>query len=861
MIIRRKTIPPAPPPTDRRINVPRGAQPTLPPSNEVLVTISVLCHNNLELTRKCLESIFLFTANFRLIVTDNASTDGTKEYLAQFAARDTHVKIVTNETNRGFIQPHNAALELADSEFFVVLNNDTEVCKDWTRTMMAVFRARPKVALVGIKGTCCAWDANMAGQYDANRLDYIEASCLMIPTALAKTHGLFATYLCFAYCEDADLSLRMRELGYELAQVDIPIIHHRGKTSEIVRKSIDIDAIHRGNHDMLRMRWALYVKRRDFRYQVLIVRAASAGDVLFTTPIIDALKRKWPQSEIRVQTKFPGLFDRNAAVTEAFSDDRGRGQYDIVYDLDLAYERQPKRHILDAYADVCGVSLDSDRTLRLFPTAEEATWAEAFAAGRRIAVIHAGPTGWPGRDWPQDRFEAIIKHLKSLCLKVAVVGNLSNWQFESADWNLNGQNTPGQMAALLSRSVLFFGVDSFPSNVAQHRAAASIILFGTIYPAFRVCSPTVTALRGDSSHVPCIGEHHSLPPPVTFSTCDGACMRAISVDMAIKAINEVLGPSYRAAVYADRKTDSGKTFLHSGDLGDIVAALPAMRDIGGGTVYLVSTPSITKHMTPERFAAIKPLLKAQEYIDDVKMWNHEPITHNFANFRSHYRRNLNLSQIQAMYIGTNPEGSLRPWIHAVPKPNGRVVIHRSPRHQNDLFPWRGLIRHFGKRLLYCGVRFEYEEFARGNGDVEFYETRDLLELAEMIAGSELFVGNQSSPYWVAEGMKHNCILEQSIRVPDSNFDRPGCLRVIGETFHWHGALIENPTLCFSTQNGSRPIKVNANHFVRWQRTQSYGGNWEGICATNNTAEIAALMAHKESGIKEINQEEYAALSR
>lgn len=854
-----KNIPPAPAPVNRRAK----ATPVIEqPSDEIAFTISVLCHNNLHFTRQCLDSIFRHTANFQLIVTDNASSDGTKEYLEALAGRDARVKIITNDANLGFIKPHNAALVLADSEFFIVLNNDTEVCAEWAPKIRQVFRDRPKVALVGIKGACCAWDANLSGYYDSNRLDYIEASCLMIPTALAKTHGLFSTYLIFAYCEDADLSLRMREMGYEIAQVDIPIIHHQGKTSAIVRQTIDIDAIHRGNQDMLKNRWPIFVKRRDFLYQILIVRAASSGDVLFTTPIIDALKRKWPQSEIRVQTKFPGLLDRNAAVTEAYSDDRGRGQYDIVYDLDLAYEREPKKHILDTYAAVCGVTLDSrDSKLTIVPTADELTWAEAFTAGRRVAVVHAGPTIWPGRDWPKDRFEEVIDHLKLIGLKVAVVGSAANWQFESADWNLNGQTTPSQMAALLSRCVIFFGVDSFPSNVAQNRAAASIILFGTIDPVYRLCSPTVTALRGDPEQAPCIGEHHRLPAPMTFSTCAGECMRAISVESAIQTINKVLGPAYRNVVYADRKVESGKAFLHSGDLGDIVAAMPAMRDLGGGTVYLVSTPSITKHMTPERFSAIKPLLKAQEYIEDVKMWNHEPITHNFANFRSHYRRNLNLSQIQAMYIGTNTEGSLRPWIHAVPKPNGRVVIHRSPRHQNDLFPWRGLIRHFGKRLLYCGVRFEYEEFARGNGDVEFYETRDLLELAEMIAGSELFVGNQSSPYWIAEGLKHRCILEQSIRVPDSNFDRPDCLRVIGDSFYWDRSLIENPTLWFATNNGSRPIKVNSLHFVKWRRGACFGGACEGLYATNHSGEIAALMAQKGSGVREVDQEEYLALSK
>ena len=50
-------------------------------------------------------------------------------------------------------------------------------------------------------------------------------------------------------------------------------------------------------------------------------------------------------------------------------------------------------------------------------------------------------------------------------------------------------------------------------------------------------------------------------------------------------------------------------------------------------------------------------------------------------------------------------------------------------------------------------------------------TTDFLEVGQIIAGSKLFIGNQSAAYTVAEGLKHNLIQETSPRIPSSYFNR------------------------------------------------------------------------------------------
>jgi hypothetical protein len=61
--------------------------------------------------------------------------------------------------------------------------------------------------------------------------------------------------------------------------------------------------------------------------------------------------------------------------------------------------------------------------------------------------------------------------------------------------------------------------------------------------------------------------------------------------------------------------------------------------------------------------------------------------------------------------------------------------------------------------------------------VEFAATKNLLDVARLIAGSELFIGNQSSAGAVAEGLKHRSIQEVSLAIPDCIFKRPSVQHV------------------------------------------------------------------------------------
>ncbi len=80
--------------------------------------------------------------------------------------------------------------------------------------------------------------------------------------------------------------------------------------------------------------------------------------------------------------------------------------------------------------------------------------------------------------------------------------------------------------------------------------------------------------------------------------------------------------------------------------------------------------------------------------------------------------------------------------------------------------------HYRNKLLFVGLKHEWREFIGHHGYVEYVPTANMLEVAQLIAGSDLFIGNQSCANAIAEGLKHNSIQETHLEYPDCVYVRP-----------------------------------------------------------------------------------------
>lgn len=255
-----------------------------------------------------------------------------------------------------------------------------------------------------------------------------------------------------------------------------------------------------------------------------------------------------------------------------------------------------------------------------------------------------------------------------------------------------------------------------------------------------------------------------------------------------------------------------------GDIGDSVVLLGILSQLEGGPHKLLLTCSNeTKMKTPADVARwcelFKPLAESQRYVEQCRVleaddhvdWASGGFRGSGLHSRSASLFNAQLSHlIFTRGLGHNISPNQR-WIEveALPDARGRVVCARSGRYRNGSFPWRKIVRHYGDKLLFIGLPHEHRDFSGEFGLVEHRPVADLLEMARVIAGSELFIGNQSSPMAIAEGLKHPTIQETSIDPADCIYlranaqwvDNGACvLPAIGDT----PELSIAPSVCLPT---------------------------------------------------------------
>ena len=178
-----------------------------------------------------------------------------------------------------------------------------------------------------------------------------------------------------------------------------------------------------------------------------------------------------------------------------------------------------------------------------------------------------------------------------------------------------------------------------------------------------------------------------------------------------------------------------------------------------------------------RLPLISPLLEAQDYIKAVLPWNGEEIDYDASMFRDGgHPFGQTLAHLQAQWLGLSPDLQT-PWLDVSAAGNyrGKIIINRSPRYHNMLFPWGALVESFGKHVLFVGHQHEHHMFCSDFGAVEYLPTETLLQAARVIAASELFIGNQSSCYAIAEALKHNSIQETDLVTPDCIYPRENAI--------------------------------------------------------------------------------------
>lgn len=135
------------------------------------VTIGMPVYNGERYLRQTLDSICAQTfPDWELIISDNASTDGTAEICREYAARDPRVRHERNATNIGGPRNFNRTIELASAPYFKSANADDLCEPDLVARCVETLDRHPEVVLCYGRTVLIDQDGHRLRDFD-DRLD------------------------------------------------------------------------------------------------------------------------------------------------------------------------------------------------------------------------------------------------------------------------------------------------------------------------------------------------------------------------------------------------------------------------------------------------------------------------------------------------------------------------------------------------------------------------------------------------------------------------------------------------------------------------------------------------------------------
>lgn len=259
------------------------------------VAVVILNYNGEKLLSQFLPSVIQYSQEAEIIVADNGSEDRSVDVLKNFAG----VRVAPLGANYGFCGGYNRALKNVDADYYVLLNSDVEVTRDWLKPMLAVMERNPEVAAVQPK--ILSWHHRDLFEYagagggfidalgypfcrgrifdhverdedqynDERRVFWTSGACMMIRAEKFHEHGGFDEDF-FAHMEEIDLCWKLNRSG--------SFVFYSGK-SHVYHLGAGTLGYHQPRKTYLNFRNGLF----------LIFKHMDAGELLYKLPLRMAL--------------------------------------------------------------------------------------------------------------------------------------------------------------------------------------------------------------------------------------------------------------------------------------------------------------------------------------------------------------------------------------------------------------------------------------------------------------------------------------------------------------------------------------------------------------------------------------------
>lgn len=218
------------------------------------VSIVILNFNGRHFLEQFLPTVKKYSVGYEIVIADNNSADGSVEYLRTSFPE---IRLIPFDQNYGFCGGYNKALFQLDSKYFVLLNSDIEVTKNWVEPLIDIFEKDDKIAAIqpklldykskkkfeyagGAGGFIDKYGYPFCrgrifdsieideGQYnDTKEIFWASGACLFIKAELFKLYSGFDEDF-FAHMEEIDLCWRMKQDDYKIMYCADSEIYHIG---------------------------------------------------------------------------------------------------------------------------------------------------------------------------------------------------------------------------------------------------------------------------------------------------------------------------------------------------------------------------------------------------------------------------------------------------------------------------------------------------------------------------------------------------------------------------------------------------------------------------------------------------------
>lgn len=207
------------------------------------VDVVVLNWNGWQDTLSCLASLArLDYPDFRLLVVDNGSTDGSTGKISEAMP---WVEVLQTGANLGFGGGCNAGMRHAlsgDAAYVWLVNSDATVDSGALSALVKMARENPVLGAVGSVlheadqphviqlwggGRVNFWLGLSRHQTSPGVPDFISGASVLLSRAALEEVGLFDEQTFFMYWEDTDLAFRLRSAGWQLAVADKSHVWHK----------------------------------------------------------------------------------------------------------------------------------------------------------------------------------------------------------------------------------------------------------------------------------------------------------------------------------------------------------------------------------------------------------------------------------------------------------------------------------------------------------------------------------------------------------------------------------------------------------------------------------------------------------